>query len=266
MFHEDKGGNNRGTRNFLAREGLFVASVTGFDGSQGQLPIFFINISAFSRLRSDVCSKSASQLYGNFTPSLARMLSLYLFIALALLGLSLPANTAPSPQLTELRDGFVMNDNNIIPFDPNYYIPINPYTPTDPVLEAQTDEFSASGFEFNSATEPVILAQISDQGVVPNPDYGNLTGDPDIEAGDACRKTKALYCCKGRYESRTLKVAQPCMPCTLSAFSSPQLLYFRSKHTTHAGRTENAIFCNHATFYCCSGLDVGFSSFLPSVE
>ena len=50
MFHEDKGGNNRGTRKFLAREGLFVASVTGFDGFQGQLPIFIINISAFSRL------------------------------------------------------------------------------------------------------------------------------------------------------------------------------------------------------------------------
>lgn len=95
----------------------------------------------------------------------ARMLPLYLFIALALLGLSLPANTAPSPQLTELGDSFVMNDNNIIPFDPNYYIPINPYTPTNPVLKAQIDHFSlTSGFEFNSATEPVMRAEISDQG------------------------------------------------------------------------------------------------------
>lgn len=151
---------------------------------------------------------------------------LSLFIALALLGLSLilPANSAPSPQLKELGDSFVMNANIIIPFDPNdYNIPINPYTVTtpppptdDPVLKAQID--------FNSATtEPVILAQISDQGFVPNPDHGNLTGDPDIEAGDNCRKTKSLFCCKGRYDTVTQKVAQPCMLCTLSAFSSPQL-------------------------------------------
>lgn len=192
------------------------------------------------------------------------MLSLYLFIVLALLGLSLPANTAPSPQLTELGDGFVMNDNNIIPFDPNHYIPINPYNPTDPALIAQIDDFSlTSGFEFNSATEPVILAEISDQGVVPNPDHGNLTGDPDIEAGDNCRKTKRLFCCKGQYDSRTQKVNQPCMLCTLSDF--PLLHTFVLSTPHHTGRVEIAIFCSHATFYCCRELDVGSLSFFPSV-
>lgn len=195
------------------------------------------------------------------------MLSLYLFIALALLGLSLPANTAPSPQLTELEDSLVMNDNNVIPYDPNYSIPINPYTPTDPVLKAQIDDFGlASGFKFNSATEPLILAQISNQGVVPNPDHGNSIGDPDIEAGGICRRTKSLHCCKGQYNPETQKVDQPCMLCKLSDFSSPKPLYVRSKHTTHAGRTENAIFCNHAKMYCCDGLDVGSLSFLLSVE
>lgn len=106
-------------------------------GFQGHLPslylllillLFLVSIQAFARnpLPSSV---------GIPDPLLtARMLPLYLFIALALLGLSLPANTAPSPQLTELGDSFVMNDNNIIPFDPSYYIPINPYTPTNPVL------------------------------------------------------------------------------------------------------------------------------------
>lgn len=147
------------------------------------------------------------------------MLSLYFFIALALLGLFSPAKTAPSPQITELGDSFVTNDDNIIPFDLNHYTPINLYTPTGPVLKAQIDDFSlASGFEFNSATEPVILAQISDQGVVPNPDPGNWVGDPDIEAGGICRKTKRLYCCKGQYKPRTQKVDQPCMLCKLSAY------------------------------------------------
>lgn len=158
------------------------------------------------------------------------MFSLYFFIALALIGLFSPAKTAPSTQLTELGDSFVTNDNNIIPFDPNYYVPINPYTPTGPVLKAQIDDFSlASGFEFNSATEPVILAQINDQGVAPNPDPGNLVGDPDIEAGDNCRKTKSLYCCKGQYDPGTQKVAQPCMLCKLSLpypFSTTLVLLF----------------------------------------
>lgn len=150
------------------------------------------------------------------------MFSLYFFIALSLFGLFSPVKTAPSPQITELGDGFVTNYNSIIaPFDPNYYIPIDPYNPTGPVLKAQIDDISlASGFEFNSATtEPVNLVQISDQGVVPNPDPGNWTGDPDIEAGNNCRKTKQLYCCKGQYDSRTQKVDQ-CMPCKLMPFFS----------------------------------------------
>lgn len=187
-----------------------------------------------------------------------------LFIALALLGLSLLATTAPSPQTRELGDTFLMNDD-MIPSDPNPYIPTNPYTPTDPVFNAQIDGFSiGSSFEFNSPTEPVILAQISDQGVVPNPDYGE--GDPDIEAGGTCRKSKNLYCCKGQYNSKTQRVAQPCKLCTRSAFSSPQVLCFRSKHIIHTGRTEEAIFCNHSTFYCCQDLDVGYLSRLYSVE
>lgn len=145
------------------------------------------------------------------------MLSLYFFIALASFGLFSPVKTAP---LTEFGDSYVTNDNSITPFDPNYYIPINPYTPTDPVLKAQIDDIRlASGFEFNSATtEPVHLVQISDQGFVPNPDPGNWEGDPDIEAGNNCRKTKKLHCCKGQYDPRTQKVDQ-CMLCKLiSAF------------------------------------------------
>lgn len=149
------------------------------------------------------------------------MFSLYFFIALALLGLFSPAKTAPSPQITELGDSFVTNDNSIIPFDPNHHFPINPYTPAGPFLKAQIDDFSlASGFEFNSATGPVILAQISDQGAVPNPDPGNWVGDPEIEAGGICRKRKRLYCCKGQYDPITQKVDQPCMLCKLAASPS----------------------------------------------
>lgn len=195
------------------------------------------------------------------------MLSLCLFIALALLELSIPATTAaPSPQLTELGDSFDLN-NDVIPFDPNYYIPITPYIPTDPLLKAQIDDFSlGSSLEFNPPSEPVTLAQINDQGVVPNPDHDNSVVDPDIEAGGTCRKTKSLYCCKGQYNSKTLRVAQPCKLCTLSAFSSTQLLCFCSKPTIHTGRTEEAIFCNHAGYYCCQDLDVGSLSLVPSVE
>lgn len=188
----------------------------------------------------------------------AVMLSFCLFIALALLGLSLPATTAPSPQLKEVGDNFALDDD-IIPFDHN--IATDPYIPTDPLLKAQIDGFSVESI--NSPSEPVILAQISDQGVVPNPDQGS---DPDIEAGGICRKTKSLYCCKGRYDSKTQKVAQPCKLCTLSASSSPQLLCFCSNPTIHTGLTEEAIFCNHAPLYCCQGLDVGSLSFLPSIE
>ena len=195
----------------------------------------------------------------------AGMISLCLLIALALLGLSLPATTALSPQLKEVGDNLALNDD-IIPFDPNYYIATDPYIPTDPLLNAQIDGFSVeSSFQFNSPSEPVILAQISDQGVVPNPDYGHVV-DPDIEAGGICRKTKSLYCCKGRYDPKTQKVAQPCKLCTLPAFSSLQLLCFCSKHTIHTGLTEEAIFCNHAPLYCCQNLDVGSLYFLPSIE
>lgn len=192
------------------------------------------------------------------------MISLCLFIALALLGLSLPATTALPSQLKEVGDNLALNDD-IIPFNPNYYIATDPYIPTDPLLKAQIDGFSVeSSFEL-SPSEPVILAQISDQGVVPNPDYGNEL-DPDIEAGGICRKTKSLYCCKGRYDPKTQKVAQPCKLCTLSAFSSPQLLCFCSKPIIHTGLTEEAIFCNHTPLYCCQYLDVGSLSFLPSIE
>lgn len=190
----------------------------------------------------------------------AVMLSFCLFIALALLGLSLPANTTPSPQLKEVGDNFALDDD-IIPFDPNYNIATDPYIPTDPLLKAQIDGFSVEST--NSPSEPFILAQINDQGVVPNPDNGN---DPDIEAGGICRKTKSLFCCKGQYDTKTHKVAQPCKLCTLSASSSPQLLCFCSKPTIHTGLTEEAIFCNHAPLYCCLGLDVGSLSFLPSIE
>lgn len=193
----------------------------------------------------------------------AVMLSFCLFIALALLGLSLPATTAPSPQLKEVGDNFALDDD-IIPFDPNYNIATDPYIPTEPLLKAQIDGFSVESI--NSPSEPVILAQISEQGVIPNSDYGNEVGDPDIEAGGICRKTKSLYCCKGGYDPKTQKVAQPCKLCTLSASSSPQLLCFCSKLTIHTGLTEEAIFCNHAPLYCCQRLDVGSLSFLPSIE
>lgn len=154
----------------------------------------------------------------------ADMRFLFLFIALTLLELSLPATTAPSPQVKELGDNFVVNDD-IIPFDSNPYISTNPYIPTDPLFNAQIDGFSiGSSFELNSPTEPVILAQISDQGVVPNPDHGNSVVDPDIEAGGICRRTKRLYCCKGQYNSKTQTVAQPCKLCTLFTFSSPTSL------------------------------------------
>lgn len=248
-----------------------VALVAGLDGFQGHSPYIFpltINTSVFSRLHiSDVCSKPACQ--EDCRPSLlltARMLSLYSFIALALSGLFSPVKTAPALHLTEFGDGFVTNDNSIItPFHPNYDNPINPYyTSTGPVLKAQIDDISlASGFEFNSATtEPVNLVQISDQGVVPNPDPGNWEGDPDIEAGNNCRKTKSLHCCKGQYNSRTQKVDQ-CMLCKLSLSLYPQFLVhtFVLTHLfIHIGRTENAIFCNHATYYCCHYLDVRFSN------
>lgn len=201
---------NCGNINFVpSATGLMACRVTPL----GYLYFFLVSIQLFPRNSLFISVQIPNLLLT------AGMISLCFFIVLALLGLSLPANTALSPQLKEFGDNLALNDD-IIPFDTNYYIATDPYIPTDPLLNAQIDGFSVeSSFQLNSPSEPVILAQISDQGVIPNPDHGNAV-DPDIEAGGICRKTKRLYCCKGRYNPKTQKVAQPCKLCTLYAFSS----------------------------------------------
>lgn len=245
------------------RKKRIVASVTELMASRVTPLYFCFSSSPFKRFARNLLPISAQIPNPLLT---AGMLSLCHFNALALLGLALPAITAPSPQLKELESSFVVNEG-IIQFDPNYYIPIKPFIPADPILKAQIDGFNlASSLEFSSPTEPITLVQISDQGVFPNPDHGNSVVDPDIEAGGTCRKTKNLYCCKGQYSWETQKVAQPCKICTLPTFSALQLLYFCSNHIILKGRTEEAIFCSDAKYYCCHDLDVGSLSSLSSVE